>query len=144
VTGAGLAARAVELLGPVAGPVAIICPPRLAAALAARLPPAADGEPPAGAVVVFLGVRARPAERQGLLRALQRRLRAGAPLLLLDHNQPRAAWRRPLALALLARAGLGPARARYPAARELAALGFTVERLGLACGERVQLVLARR
>ena len=33
-----------------------------------------------------------------------------------------------------------PARARYPAARELAALGFDVERLRLACGERVQLV----
>jgi hypothetical protein len=40
--------------------------------------------------------------------------------------------------------GLRPSRARYPAARELAALGFAVERLRLACGERVQLVVARR
>jgi hypothetical protein len=34
--------------------------------------------------------------------------------------------------------------ARCPAARELAALGFAIERLRLAAGERVQLVAARR
>ena len=74
---ARLAARAVALLGPLAGPVLVTCPwaPRLAAALALRLP---------------------------------------------------------------------PARARYPAARELGALGLAVERLWLDGGERVQLVRARR
>jgi len=143
---ARLAARCLTLLGPVAGPVAVACPdaPRLTAALAARVPLAGGAEPPAGAVVAFLGGPARPADRQALLRALEARLPAGAPLVLLDHNQPRACWRRALALGHLAAAGLGPARGRYPAARELAALGFAVERLRLACGERVQLVAARR
>jgi len=69
---------------------------------------------------------------------------ASAPVVLLDHGQPRALWRRVVGAAVLALRGLGPARARYPAARELAALGFAVERMCLACGERVQIVLARR
>jgi hypothetical protein len=54
-------------------------------------------------------------------------------------------WLRRLAAhAALAARGLGTARARCPAARELAALGFAIERLRLAAGERVQLVAARR
>ena len=65
-------------------------------------------------------------------------------LLRSDHNQPRVLWRRGLGIVVLAAARFPPSRARYPAARELAALGFAVERLRLACGERVQLVLARR
>jgi len=104
---------------------------------------ARDGERPAGAVVVFLGAPARPAERQSALRTLARALAPGALLLLVDHNQPRAWWRRGVALPRLLLARLEAARARYPAARELAAIGFTVECLRLACGERVQLVLAR-
>jgi len=63
---------------------------------------------------------------------------------LVDHNQPRVLWRRGLGILALAAARCAPSRARYPAARELAALGFAVERLRLACGERVQLVLFRR
>ncbi len=143
---ARLAARCLTLLGSTVGPVAVVGPPvpRLAAALASRVPLAAEGESAAAAVVTFLGTAASPAERQGLLRALQRRLPAGAPLVLLDHSQPRAWWRRALAVLLLAASGVGPARARYPAARELAALGFAVERLELMCGERVQLVVGRR
>jgi hypothetical protein len=117
--------------------------PALEAALAARLPePARDGTP-AAAIVVFVGVPARPEERQRVLRDLQRRLPAGAPVLLVDHNQPRAWWRRVLAAPSVALPGLGLARARYPAARELAALGFRVERLGLGHGERIQLIVAR-
>jgi len=143
---ARLAARAVALLGPLAGPVLVTCPwaPRLAAALALRLPPARDGGAPMGAVVAFLGGAPGPAERQAALRAVEERLPPGAPLVLLDHNQPRALWRRALAVLHLAARGLGPARARYPAARELGALGFAVERLWLDGGERVQLVRARR
>jgi hypothetical protein len=143
---ARLAAECLALLGPVPGPVALTVPRarRLAAALAARVRRASEGEAPAGAVVAFLGDSARPAERQLALRVLQRRLPAGAPLVLLDHSQPRAWWRRGVGLLGLVAAGLGPARARYPAARELAALGFAVERLRLARGERVQLVVARR
>lgn len=141
---ARLAARCLALLGPVAGPVAIAAPraPRLAAALAGRLG-AAAAETPAAAVVVFLNSPARPHERQALLAELRRRLVPGAPLVLVDHSQPRARWRRLGARIGLALVGLPPARARYPAARELAALGFAVERLRLACGERVQLVAAR-
>jgi hypothetical protein len=140
-----LARRCRGLLGALDGPVLVMAPgaPRLAAAMAAALRVAADGECPQGAVVVLLGTRARPAERQATLAALRARLPAGAPLVLIDHNQPRSWWRRLIGVAALLGAGLPPARARYPAARELAALGFTVERLALAGGERVQLVLAR-
>ena len=143
---ARLAARALALLGPVTGPVAVVAPPagRLAAALAAATAIASDGALPAAGIVSFLGAPAHPADRQAALRALARRLPAGAPLVLVDHNQPRVLWRRGLGIVALAAARLAPSRARYPAARELAALGFTVERLRLACGERVQLVLARR
>jgi hypothetical protein len=145
VSAAGLAARAVELLGRVDGPVAIACPvrPGLAAALATRLEPAHDGAAPQGAVIVFLGLPARPAERQAMLQTLLRRLVPHAPLVLVDHNQPRAWWRRLVGWLALAADRASASRARYPAARELAALGFTVERLELACGERVQLVRAR-
>ena len=144
MSGARLAAHAVRLLGPVAGPVAVAAPPRLGAHLAARLAAARDGEVPAAAVVAFLGSPPRPAERQALLAALRNRLPAGAPLILLDHSQPRALWRRAVGILVLAARGLAPSRARYPAARELAAIGFAVERLRLACGERVQMVVARR
>ena len=143
---ARLAAHVLALLGPVAGPVAVVAPRagRLAAALAAATALESDGARPAAAIVSFLGAPAHPADRQAALRALARRLPAGAPLVLVDHNQPRVLWRRGLGILALAAARCAPSRARYPAARELAALGFAVERLRLACGERVQLVLARR
>jgi hypothetical protein len=146
VSGARLAARALALLGPAAGPIAVVAPRarRLARAVARTTHVAADGDAPAAALVVLLGVKVAPSDRQETLRATQRRLPTGAPLVLVDHNQPRAVWRRALAVVPLLVAGLGPSRARYPAARELAALGFVVERLQLACGERVQLVVARR
>jgi energy-converting hydrogenase Eha subunit E len=146
VSRARLAARARTLLGPVHGPVAIVMPhaPRLADALATTLSPAEGATAAAAAVVAFLGDGAGPAERQTLLRSLATRLPVGAPLVLLDHNQPRAWWRRAVGTVRLAAGGFRPARARYPAARELAVLGFGVEQLRLECGERVQLVLARR
>jgi len=144
VSAARLAARCLELLGPVVGPVAVVAPraARLRAALTARVAPAAGA--PVAAVVAFLGAPARPADRQRALRELQTRLPADAAVVLVDHNQPRAAWRRVLASLVLVVTGLGAARGRYPAARELAALGFRIERLTLAAGERVQLVRARR
>ena len=139
-----LAARAIELLGPLDGSLAVVGhrPHRLAAALGAHVSIAA-GDVAAAAVVTFLGAGAAPAERQALVASLGRRLPADAPVVLLDHNQPRTPWRRVLGIAALALRGLGPARARYPAARELAALGLRVEGLRLMCGERVQLVAAR-
>jgi hypothetical protein len=145
VSPARLAARCLALLGPVGGAVAVVGPgsARLAAAFAERGWVQDAGEPPALVVVVFLGSAAPPAERQRLLRDLQRRLPPAARVLLVDHSQPRTWWRRALALPGLVARGLRPARARYPTAREAAALGFTVERLALASGERVQLVVAR-
>ena len=139
-----LVARCCELLGPAPGAVAVRAPHggRLAAALTARV--GAPATAPAAAIVAFVGAPAEPAGRQALLAALRAELPPGAPLVLVDHNQPRRWWARVLGRLRLAAAGLTPARARYPAARELAALGFTVERLRLACGERIQLVLARR
>jgi hypothetical protein len=146
VSAARLAARALALIGPAAGPLTVVAPRarRLARAVERATQVAADGDAPGAALVVLLGVNAAPWDRQETLRATQRRLPSGAPLVLVDHNQPRAAWRRALAVVPLLAAGLGPSRARYPAARELAALGFAVERLRLSCGERVQLVVARR
>ncbi len=135
MSAAALAARCRELLGVAGGALDVVGP---GAAHVAGSPA------PGGAVVVsFLGAHADPVARQSLLEGLRRRLPADTPLVLVDHNQPRGLARRALGAVLLRVRGLGPARARYPAARELAALGFRVEHLRLACGERVQLVAAR-
>jgi hypothetical protein len=141
-----LAARCLALLGPLDGRIAVVGPraARVTAALPPGTPLAGGDEPPAAAIVTFLGARDGPTSRQASLASLRSRLAHGAPMVLVDHNQPRAWWRRVLGVVALAIRGFGPARARYPAARELAALGLDVERLRLACGERVQLVVARR
>lgn len=140
-----LAADCLGLLGAPPATVTVTAPHdrALAEALAARGARLTSAEPRA-AIVSFRGGRADPAVRQACLATLRARLPAGAPLVLVDHNQPRTLGRRLAGMLCLAWAGLGPARARYPAARELAALAWRVERLRLACGERVQLVLARR
>lgn len=146
MTAARLARRCIALLGPVAGPVAVAGPgaARLRAALAAEVRVAADDADAGAAVVSFWGAPARAAERRAVLEAVGRRLSPGAPLVVVDHNQPRTVWRRLLALPMLLAARLGPARARYPAARELRTVGFVVDRLRLDDGERMQLVGARR
>ena len=143
---AKLAARALDLLGPHEGPIVIEAPraKRLLAALAAAGRIASSKDAPIAAVIVFLGMRASPTERQAALGVLRDRLPEGAPIVLVDHNQPRNPWRRVLAFAPLAIAGLPPTRARYPAARELATQGFTIRNLRLANGERIQLVSAIR
>jgi len=144
VTAARLAARCVELLGAVDGPVAVVARRRVRAALAAQLRLADDGAPAPAALCVFLGESVDCDTRRTRLDGLAARVPPGAPLVAVDHNQPRARWRRlPGALVLLTR-GQSPARARHPVARELQTCGFTIERLRLASGERVQLVLARR
>ena len=146
MTAARLAARCLALLGPPAGPVAIHAPahPRLAGALAARVPAARDGTPPAAAVVVFYGEPAAADARQLLLSTIHATLPCGAPVVVVDHNQPRTLARRALAALTLALTGTPPSRARYPAARELLAAGFPVARLHLAAGERLQLILTHR
>jgi hypothetical protein len=144
VRAARLAARCVELLGPVDGLVAVDAPPALRGALRARLAIADDGARAAAAVCVFLGEGARPAARRARLDALAARLPPSASVVVVDHNQPRAPWRRALGALLLVGRGHPPSRARYPVARELRDHGFSIERLGFADGERVQLVLGRR
>lgn len=139
-----LAADCLRLLD--APPATVVVAAPYDAALSAALIASGTGTTPGGAaaaVVSFRGEPADPAARQARVAALCRRLPPGAPLVLVDHNQPRRWAGRVLAVAGLLLRGVGPARARYPAARELAALGLVVERLWLACGERVQLVLAR-
>jgi hypothetical protein len=142
VTAARLAARCVELLGPVEGPVDLAAAGALAAALAARVRVARDGAAAAAAVCDFRDVLER--DRLAGLAAVAARLPAGAPLVVVDHNQPRDWWRRGVGAALLVARGLPPARARHPVAREVQAEGFAVERLCLADGERIQLVVGRR
>jgi hypothetical protein len=144
VTAARLAARCVELLGAVDGPVAISAADGVRAALAARLRTADAREPAAAACCVLVGERIDDVTRRTRLAALAARLPDGAPLVIVDHNQPRAWWRRGLGALLLLAHGHGPARARQPVARDVQAAGFVVERLRFADGERLQLVVARR
>jgi hypothetical protein len=144
VTPARLAARCVELLGRIEGPVAVTAPPPVVDALAARVPVAGTDGVVAGAVSVLLGTRVDPTARAATWEALAARLAAGAPLVVVDHNQPRSLWRRVAGVVALGARGLGPGRARHPVAREIRDHGFTIERLQLGDGERVQLVLARR
>jgi hypothetical protein len=144
VTSARLAARCVELLGAIEGPVDLGGAGALATVLAARVRAARDGEPAAAAVCVFLDEGVDPVARRTRLAALAARLPEDAPLVAVDHNQPRVWWRRALGALVLVARGHAPARARHPVAREVQAAGFAVERLCLADGERIQLVVGRR
>ncbi len=122
-----LAADCLRLLGAPPTTVTVVAPHdrALAAALAAQGAAAAsDGA--SAAIVSFRGARAHPAERQACLTTLRARLPAGAPLLVVDHNQPRTLGLRLAAVVHLALAGLRPGRARYPAARGRAPLALTV------------------
>jgi hypothetical protein len=144
VTAARLAARCVELLDGVAGPIAVSAPPAVIDAIAARVAVAGEDETIAGAVCVLLGEAVDEAARAKKWTTLAARLAVDAPLVVVDHNQPRTAWRRLVGAVALALAGQGPARARHPTAREVHAHGFTIDCLRLDDGERVQLVRARR
>jgi len=110
--------------------------------------PLASGALPAVAVS-FVGHAPGPVERRALLAEAHRALAADGVLALLDHSRPR---RRLVALAALVRrpfiAGATPGarwrRLAYPAAREVQAAGFTVRRLRLVAGERLQVVVAAK
>src|SRR5262249_27958478 len=84
----------------------------------------------------FLRAPPAPPDRQAVLAGLGGRPAAGAPGVLLGHNPPRG-WvggvSAPPAPPARAR---GAARARCPAARELAALGFAIERAPRRRGAR--------
>ena len=146
LSGTDVAATCATLLAGVDGPVRVDGPggAALAPALAPRLRVVGGGAPAAAAVVSFLGAPVVAAQRAALLDAVRAALPAGAPLVVVDHNQPRTWARRLIGAALLVARGMAPSRARHPTARELAGRGFAVERLRLAAGERVQLVVARR
>jgi len=144
VRAARLAARCVELLDGIVGPIAVSAPPDVTGALATRVTVAGENGPIAGAVCVLLGKAVDEAARARTWTGLAARLAADAPLVVVDHNQPRAAWRRAVGALALLLTGQGPARARHPTAREVWAHGFTVQRMRFDDGERVQLVLARR
>ena len=144
MTPARLAARCVELLGDVQGPIAVVASPELTKALAAHVHVAPEGGPAAGAVCSFLRERAHPHARGLRLNALAARLPAGAPIVVVDHNRPRRlAARFANDVTLLAR-GMAPSRAAYPTARELHQHRFAVRCLRLAAHERIQLVAADR
>lgn len=127
------------------GAVEVIAPgpTRLGRALRARCAKGPPGDALAAAVIAFLGQAADPAGRQAALVRTRDRLGASGTLIVIDHSQPRSPLLRVLGTLALAGWGLPPARARYPVAREVAALGFTIERLHLVTGERVQIVVAR-
>lgn len=140
-----LGGAVVALLPPGGGPVAVAGTDAAAwreVLARAGFAPADEG-PVAAAVVSFLGERADAAARRATLGRVGTRLAAAGRLVVVDHNRPRRAAARLRALPTLWRRALGAARARYPTAREVAASGFAVERLRLAAGERVQLVVAR-
>ena len=140
-----LAERVVELLGG-HEPIAVGEPnaTRWRSALAASgARVARDAEPVPSAMVCFLGEPGDTVRRVERLDGLRARLEPGGRLVVLDHNQPRRRPGRVGATLWLWRQGLGPARARYPTAREVAAHGFVVETLHLEAGERVQIVVAR-
>jgi len=143
VTPARLAARCSELLGAVDGPVIVDARGPFAAALARTLPAARDAAPVA-AVCSFLGERVETRARRRRLETLGAALSEGARLVVVDHNRPRRWWRRIRGAVALAVRGLAPSRACHPVAREVRDMGFTIERLRLASGERVQLVVARK
>jgi hypothetical protein len=144
VTSAQLAARCVELLGEVHGPVVVVASRRLRTALAGYVQIAEEGVPASAGVCSFLNERAHAHARALRLNALTTRLPAGAPIVVVDHNRPRRLLARfANALLLLARA-TSPARAAYPTARELHQHAFAVRCLRLAAGERIQLVAGHR
>ena len=140
MTAARLAARCVDLLGAIAGPLAIVASPTVRAAISVCHPVAEDGV--AAGICVLTG---EPVARRGVvLDAMAARLPEGAPLVVVDYNQPRTWWRRVIGAVTLALHGHSPARAREPVARDVQTHGFTVERLCLEDGERLQLIVARR
>jgi hypothetical protein len=145
VTPAGWADTCRELLGPADGSLLLVAP-RTAAALNALFADrgATPADVPSGAVVVWLGDAAVPERRTAVLASLAARLPLGAPLIVVDHNQPRSAIARLANTVRLAFRGLPPARARYRVAREVTQVGFTVERLRLTDAERIQVVRAVR
>jgi hypothetical protein len=94
------------------------------------------------AVVVWLvGTSMPPAARRTVLAEVQRALPPRGAVVVIDHNRPRAWWRRVRNAAWCVRCGVDPVRrAAYPVAREVHAAGFDEIALRLAFGEQIQIV----
>jgi hypothetical protein len=97
--------------------------------------------------VSFVGHDPVPGMRAGLLAEVRRALVPGGVVFVVDHNRPRRSL--PALLAVLRRPwvpGASPRRrwrrTAYLTAREMQAADLAVQRLGLAAGERVQVVIA--
>ena len=147
MTAGGIRVEVLALLEDAAGPVLVVGRDagRWQAVLcAAGRMVAGPTDAATAALVTFTGERGDPDARRRRLAHVRERLGPGAPLLVIDHNQPRQWWWRPIAAVQLAARGMAPGRGRYPSAREVDAAGFRVQRLRLAAGERLQLVLALR
>jgi hypothetical protein len=103
----------------------------------------------AAVAVSLVGCDPDSAERCRAFMDLAAALGPGGVLVVADHNRPRglpaAVW---AVVASPAVPGRTPARRwrrlARPTAREVQAAGFTVERLRLVAGERVQVIVARR
>lgn len=121
-------------------------PARVAPLTAGRLP-CADASQQA-ILVSFVGTSTSGGPRRRLLAEIRRALAPGGCALVVDHNRPRG---RLAALCALIAAPVPPGaspgarwrRLAYTTAREAQAAGLAVVSLGLASGERVQLVVAR-
>jgi hypothetical protein len=141
------AEAALALLGPLDGPVVVAEPGAWWAARVrvAGLRTADLVEPTAAAALVsFVGARTPPALRRPHARRVARAAPVGAPLVLVDHNQPRQWWRRPLACCCCAVARLAPSGRGIPRRASSTHPAFGSSNCGWRDGERVQVVLARR
>jgi hypothetical protein len=121
---------------------------------ASEPPAATDATTVADASIAWMalwlvGDASSSATRTAVFADAVRMLAPGATLIVVDHNRPRQF---PAAVAAVVRAPRPPGRS--PAARwrrlarataqEVRAAGLAVERLRLAAGERIQVVVARR
>ena len=97
-------------------------------------------------VLSFLGDASAGRRRAAVLADVARVTTRSATIVVVDHNRPRRLLDALVAVVRQPRPPLVRAwhRLAYPTARELRAAGFVVDRLRLAMGERIQVVVAHR
>lgn len=99
--------------------------------------------------VSLVGLDPAPDERQRVFASLATALSPGRVLIVADHNRPRRFVDALVAVVASPRVPGSTLRERWkrlgrPTAREVQGAGFRVEKLRLAAGERVQIVVAIR
>jgi hypothetical protein len=97
-------------------------------------------------VVIWLALRSvSTSARRRLLARARELLRVGGALVVIDQSRPRTWWLRVRNAVWCVCRGRDPWwRPAYPTARDVDAAAFADVRLRLACGERIQIVCARR